>query len=74
MSKVERELKEKTRPRSFRTRFVSALKRISRADWHWFDHPEMKARIRKAEADRLEGRVEKFDSREAALARLDRLV
>ena len=43
------------------------------ANWHWFDHPEMQARIAAAEADRREGRVEKFDSREAAFAYLDGL-
>lgn len=42
-------------------------------DWHWFDHPEMQARIAEAEADRREGRVKRFDSREAALAYLDSL-
>jgi hypothetical protein len=41
--------------------------------WHWFNHPEMQARIAAAEADRREGRVEKFDSREAALAALNSL-
>lgn len=61
------------RKRWFGTRLVSALRRIRFGGWHWFDHPEMQARIRKAESDRLEGRVEKFDSREAALARLDSL-
>jgi hypothetical protein len=43
------------------------------AHWQWFDHPEMQARIAAAEADRREGRVEKFDSREAAFAYLDGL-
>ncbi len=43
------------------------------ANWHWFDHPEMQSRIAAAEADRREGRVEKFDSREAAFAYLDGL-
>ncbi|HEX8317416.1 hypothetical protein [Longimicrobium sp.] len=43
------------------------------ANWHWFDHPEMQARIAAAEADRRGGRVEKFDSREAAFAYLDGL-
>jgi hypothetical protein len=33
----------------------------------------MQARIEKAESDRREGRVEKFDTREAALAHLDSL-
>jgi hypothetical protein len=66
---------EKTaRRKSLRTRFVSVLKRIRRGEWHWFDHPEMQARIEKAESDRREGRVEKFDTREAALAHLDSLV
>jgi hypothetical protein len=62
------------RRRSLRTRLLSGLRRITRGGWHWFDHPEMQARIEKAEADRREGRVEKFDTREAALAHLDSLV
>lgn len=62
------------RRKSLRTRLVSALRRIRRSGWHWFDHPEMQARIEKAESDRREGRVEKFDTREAALAHLDSLV
>jgi hypothetical protein len=41
-----------------------------RAPWHWFDHPDMQARIATAEADRREGRVTTFDSRESALAYL----
>lgn len=62
------------RKRSLRTLLVSALRRIRRGEWHWFDHPEMQARIQKAESDRVEGRVETYDSRESALARLDNLV
>ena len=27
-------------------------------EWHWFDHPEMQARIAEAEADLREGRFE----------------
>lgn len=73
MQKTEREPRQTTHKRSWRTRFVSAIRRIRRAEWHWFDHPEMQSRIQKAESDRLEGRVEKFESREAALARLDSL-
>ena len=61
------------RSKSLRIRVLSMLKRIRRSGWHWFDHPEMQARIQKAESDRLEGRVEKFDSRETALAHLDSL-
>jgi hypothetical protein len=65
---------EKTaRKKSLRTRSLSAFKRIRRSGWHWFDHPEMQARIEKAESDRREGRVETFDTREAALAHLDSL-
>lgn len=66
-------MEKMARRRSLRTRLVSVLMRMKRKPWHWFDHPEMQARIQKAEADRLEGRVEKFDSREAALARLNSL-
>jgi hypothetical protein len=33
--------------------------------WHWFDHPEMQARIDEAEADRREGRVARMDTPEA---------
>ena len=43
------------------------LRRKTRSDSSWFDHPEMQARIAKAEADRREGRVTRFESREAAV-------
>lgn len=66
-------MEQTARRRSLRTRLLSVLRRIKSGGWHWFDHPEMQARIQKAEADRREGRVEKFDSREAALAHLDSL-
>lgn len=56
------------------SRVSRTLDRVRKADdWHWFDHPEMQARIAEAEADRREGRVKRFDSREAALAYLDSL-
>jgi hypothetical protein len=67
MGLMERTARRKSLP----ARLLSALKRIRRSGWHWFDHPDMQARIEKAESDRREGRVEKFDSREAALAHLD---
>ncbi len=73
MPKVKRSPADTRGKRPLRTRLGSAFKRLRRGDWHWFDHPEMQARIQKAEADRREGRVEKFDSREAALAYLDSL-
>ena len=65
--------KKAARRPSLRTRLMFVLRRIRGQDWRWFDHPEMGERIRKAEADRAKGRVDKFDSREAALAHLDRL-
>lgn len=61
------------RKRTLRTRLASLIRRRKSDDWHWFDHPEMQARIEKAESDRREGRIEKFDSREAAFAHLDTL-
>ncbi|HEY0017934.1 MAG TPA: hypothetical protein VGC13_16585 [Longimicrobium sp.] len=73
MQKTKREPTKPVLKQSWQTRFAAALRRIRHGDWHWFDHPEMQARIQKAEADRREGRVEKFDSREAALAHLDSL-
>lgn len=42
--------------------------------WHWFDHPEMQARIAEAEADRREGRVTRMDTPEAMEAYLKSLV
>ncbi len=50
---------------------VSRVK--TRGKGHWFDHPEMQARIAKAEQDRSEGRVQSFESRDAALAYFDSL-
>ena len=44
-----------------------------KGDWHWFDHPEMQVRIKKAESDRREGRIETFASPEAVFAYLDSL-
>ena len=44
-----------------------------REDWHWFDHPEMRARIAEAEADRREGRVTRMDTPEAIEAYLKSL-
>lgn len=61
-------------PLVVRTSLSSAVieERIE-SDEAWFDHPEMQARIEKAELDRLEGRVERFDSRESALAYFGRV-
>jgi hypothetical protein len=59
--------------RTLRAR-VTALVRRMTGGWHWFDHPEMQARIEKAESDRREGRVQRHESREAAFAHLDELV
>lgn len=52
---------------------TSQAEHVNHTDWHWFDHPEMQARIEKAERDRREGRVERFDSQEAALRHLEKL-
>jgi hypothetical protein len=41
------------------------------ADRHWFDHPEMRARIAEAEADFLNGRSYHTDSPEAVEALFD---
>jgi hypothetical protein len=73
MQKTKRDAARTADKPSLRTRLASVVQRIRRDKWHWFDHPEMQARIAKAEADRREGRVEKFDSREAAFAHLDTL-
>ncbi|HEV3049566.1 MAG TPA: hypothetical protein VGX50_04620 [Longimicrobium sp.] len=72
MQKTTRE-RMKTGPRSWRQLLGAITRRFRPQSWHWFDHPEMQARIEKAESDRREGRVEKFDSRESALAHLDSL-
>lgn len=42
-------------------------------DQLWFHHPEMQARIAKAEADRREGRVVSTETAEGAQALLDSL-
>jgi hypothetical protein len=60
--------------RTLRARVTALVKRMKGDDSHWFDHPEMQARIEKAESDRREGRVERLESREAALAHLDSLL
>lgn len=44
-----------------------------RDDWHWFDHPEMQARIAEAEEDRRVGRVTRVDTPEAFEAYLNSL-
>jgi hypothetical protein len=73
----ERMPKAKTIPaktphkRTLRARVSAFIRRVSGDRWNWFDHPEMQARIEKAESDRREGRVERFDSREAAFRHLD---
>jgi hypothetical protein len=41
---------------------------------HWFDHPEMRARIAEAEAERSAGLGKRFDNRDEAVAYLDSLV
>jgi len=41
-------------------------------DGHWFEHPEMQARIAEAEADFLNGRSYHTDSPEAVQALFDR--
>lgn len=48
----------------------AARPRREGAAWHWFDHPEMQARIARAEADRAAGRVQRADSLEELLAQL----
>lgn len=52
---------------------TSQAEHVNLTDWHWFDHPEMQIRIEKAERDRREGRVERFDSYKAALRHLEKL-
>lgn len=49
------------------------FRRHTSASGHWFDHPEMKARIAESEADVREGRTRRFDSREEAFAFVDSL-
>ena len=61
-------------PRKQPVRARAGVSRVkARSGEHWFDHPEMQARTAKAEEDRREGRVQRFASREAALAHLDSL-
>ncbi len=43
------------------------------ADWHWFDHPEMQARIAEAEADLREGRFQTGTTAEELQRQLDAL-
>lgn len=52
--------------------FRKLFARERKSDGHWFDHPEMQARIAEADADRREGRVKRFKTREEALAYFDR--
>jgi phosphoribulokinase len=59
------------RRRTLRAHVAALIRRVRGDGWHWFDHPEMQARIEKAESDRREGRVERFESREAAFRHLD---
>lgn len=75
VTRVRSEIRERRRllARPF-SRVRRALGRLRKPDdWHWFDHPEMQARIAEAEEDLREGRVKQFDTREAALAYLDGL-
>ncbi|HEU0014808.1 MAG TPA: hypothetical protein VFQ45_14070, partial [Longimicrobium sp.] len=51
-------------------RRVIPWKRREGADYHWFDHPEMQARIAKAEADLREGRSRTFHSADEVIAYL----
>jgi hypothetical protein len=61
-------------PRKQPVRARAGVSRVkARGGEHWFDHPEMQARIAKAEEDRREARVKRFGSRDAALAYLDGL-
>lgn len=63
-------------PRS-KGHFPSFVRRIigrkKTADWHWFDHPEMQARIAEAEAERAAGHGKRFNNRDEAMAYLDSL-
>jgi hypothetical protein len=58
-----------------RCRLTGLRKMRSRAkdseDRHWFDHPEMQARVAEAEADFLNGRSYHTDSPEAVEALFD---
>jgi hypothetical protein len=45
--------------------------RVKRAEWHWFDHPEMQSRIAGAESDLAEGRYTRFASPEEYLEYLE---
>jgi hypothetical protein len=59
--------------RSARIRKALLYRVRRRDDWHWFDHPEMQARIAEAEADLCEGRVTRLETREEIEAYLDSL-
>jgi len=63
-----------TAPRKRQPSVRRAAHRVARDEWHWFDHPEMQARIAEAEADVREGRVEHFDSVDGLLKRLESLL
>jgi hypothetical protein len=43
-------------------------------DYTWFDHPEMQARIARAEADLREGRVTHASSLEELMAQLNEMM
>ncbi len=44
-------------------RFLAVrVPRKRRHGWHWFDHPEMQARIREFEEERDSGQLQTFDS------------
>ncbi|HVG45844.1 MAG TPA: hypothetical protein VM890_13980 [Longimicrobium sp.] len=66
----------KTRPKRRFSRTVTGLRKmLGRAKKsegrHWFDHPEMQARVAEAEADFLNGRSYHTDSPEAVQALFD---
>lgn len=61
-----------------RWRFVSRriremFAREKAPERHWFDHPEMQARIAEAEAERAAGLGKRFNNRDEAMAYLDSL-
>ena len=74
MSKTQSSSSGPRRKRPTRWRIISRAFALARGRrWHWFDHPEMQARIAEAEAERSAGLGKRFDNRDEAMAYIDSL-
>jgi hypothetical protein len=75
MSKTPKKVAKSLSRRRLSRSLTGLRKMLSRAkeseDRHWFDHPEMQARVAEAEADFLNGRSYHTDSPEAVEALFD---